>query len=284
MGDHLVAVIPSVRRDVWCAIATLVVLPTCMTSQLSILSNLSIIGVLTTVFLLFVLVETGLTDPDIHISTAHFYAVGSMSTSGIPYSIGLQMVGFAGHAVFPSIYDSLEDKKSYPKIINVVYVFCTAIYISMAFLGYLIFVDETKEEITLNLYDVAPDNFLVRLTVWLIIINPITKFALTLNPLVNIVEGYAGFKGRQAKILLRTVSCALPCLLAIVLPSFAVICAFVGAFCSFIVSGIFPIMCYLKIYGHSISRPWYMVNVALIVVNTIMCVLGTGAVFVPPTE
>mmetsp|Transcript_376 Transcript_376/g.445 ORF Transcript_376/g.445 Transcript_376/m.445 type:complete len:480 (+) Transcript_376:210-1649(+) len=282
MGDHLVALFPSVSRNLWCVFSTVAVLPTCMTDRLSLLSNLSIIGVFTTVFLFFVLAEVAITSPKIDISTKDFHAIGSLSTAAIPYSLGLQMVGFAGHAVFPSIYDSLENKQDFPKVIDVVYVVTAIIYISMAFFGYLCFKEQTKEEVTLNLYDVAPESLLVKSTVVLIIINPLTKFSLGVNPLAKIAETTYPSNSTIGFVFLRTILCAIPCLLAIALPSFAVICAFVGAFCSFIVSGIFPIMCYVKLFGHSISRPWYAFNLLVIIVNSIFCVMGTGAVFVAP--
>ena len=69
-----------------------------------------------------------------------------------------------------------------------VYVVTAIIYISMAFFGYLCFKEQTKEEVTLNLYDVAPESLLVKSTVVLIIINPLTKFSLGVNPLAKIAE------------------------------------------------------------------------------------------------
>ena len=288
MGDNLHKVFPSVDRNLLCLISTATVLPTCWTSKLAVLSNLSVIGIVATTLLLVVLVETGFVTPDTY-HTGSFYSIDWAELepfdSKIPMAIGIIMSGFAGHAVFPSIYESMADKERFPRLMDAVYITCFTLYGSMAVLGYLLFRGETQEEITLNLYDVAGKSIAVKTTMWLIIINPFTKFALTLNPLAQLLEALLlpetlRSKTRKAlSLCLRSTLAILSLLLAVVLPSFAFICSFVGAFCSFIVSAIFPICCYLKLFP-DLTRWQWLWNSALIGINTVLCIIGTVAVII----
>jgi len=298
---------------------TLAVLPTCWTSQLSLLSSLSVIGILGSFAVVTALITTGFTAATdlkeggsfFSLNLENFVAVGDEAK--FAYAIGLQMVGFAGHAVFPSIFQSLQDKSMFPSILNLVYVICTALYMGMGMIGYLLFTSYTQEELTLNLVDVAGDSVVVNIALWLTIINPFTKFALTLNPLATIVEeatlpknpprrvqhyesfqsnedesglrSYCALTQREAlSKVVRTALVFLSLSLAVFVPSFASICAFLGAFCSFVISAIFPILCYIKIYGKDLSRGVYIGNCVILVINCILCILGTGAAMVQSPE
>ena len=288
MGDNLHKVFPNVDRNLLCLISTGTVLPTCWTSKLALLSNLSVIGIVATTLLLVVLVETGFVTPKTY-HTGSFYSINFAELeafdSHIPMSIGIIMSGFAGHAVFPSIYEAMEDKDRFPRLMDAVYITCFALYGSMAVCGYLLFRGETQEEITLNLYDVAGGSVVVQITMWLIIINPFTKFALTLNPLAQLLESIIlrgkveSWNAKSFSLFLRSVLALAALLLAVVLPSFAFICSFVGAFCSFIVSAIFPICCYLKLFPET-NRWQKACNWLLVVVNSVLCIIGTAAVIV----
>jgi len=308
MGDNLHKIFGNHRlsRETLIILSLVVVLPTCWTDKLELLSNLSIIGMLSTFFLLFTLIETGLTvATDLpeggsfhNLHMAEFKAFNSIAN--FPYAIGLEMAGFAGHAVFPSIYDSLKEKERFFHLIDVVYLCASLLYIAMGFLGYMLFTSHTQQEVTLNLYDVAGGTFLVKLNTWLVIINPATKFALTLNPLVKIVEQTL-WPRTQASCqnedqspdrdacwnslfdkTFRTGLCCVSLMMALFLPSFSTIVAFVGASCSFVVSILFPLLCYIQLYGATMSRLSKYLHYSVLVVNLVLCVVGTIAVFWPP--
>ena len=68
-----------------------------------------------------------------------------------PFSIGLVMVGFEGHACFPSIKLSLSNQKDYNAVLNTSYLVCFTFYTSIAMLGYLMYGVNVDEEITFNI-------------------------------------------------------------------------------------------------------------------------------------
>jgi len=92
----------------------------------------------------------------------------------LPSVVGLGMVGFVGHAVFPTIRNDMADKRDYPKVINVAYVIASILYVGIGCCGYLMYGDFSAEMITLNL----GDTWFSQLTVWIVVANPLTKFPL----------------------------------------------------------------------------------------------------------
>jgi hypothetical protein len=68
----------------------------------------------------------------------------------------------------------MEDRRLYPRVLDVSYSALITIYLSIAIIGYLMYGDACQEEITLNL----GYSFASQLAVWVVVINPITKFAL----------------------------------------------------------------------------------------------------------
>lgn len=63
------------------------------------------------------------------------------------------MVGFAGHACFPSIKLSLANQNDYNAVLNTSYFVCFIFYTSIAILGYLMYGINVDEEITFNIME-----------------------------------------------------------------------------------------------------------------------------------
>lgn len=59
------------------------------------------------------------------------------------------------------------------------------------------------------------------------------------------------------------------------IPSFDRIVEFIGSFCSFTVSVIFPCACYLKLHGSRISFLEKMLNVLIVIGGVACAIMGT---------
>jgi len=70
-------------------------------------------------------------------------------------------------------------------------------------------------------------------------------------------------------------------IIAILVPSFDRIVAFLGSALCFSICVILPMMFYLKIYGDEVPKKERRINQILIVVSTIVATIGTVAAFVP---
>lgn len=61
--------------------------------------------------------------------------------------LGLIMVGFSGHALFPTLRNDMTDKNEYPKMVGVVYFVVTTVYMSISFVGYRMFGEFAQPEV-----------------------------------------------------------------------------------------------------------------------------------------
>lgn len=94
------------------------------------------------------------------------------------------MSGFAGHAVFPSIYRDMENPKKYNAMVNITYVITAITYVFMGIVGYLMFGQEALQEITQNLALVEEySQALNRFAIWMLVLTPLAKYGLMMQPL-----------------------------------------------------------------------------------------------------
>ena len=301
-GDNLHSLFPQKSQFFWTMVGACIMVPTAMTSKLSYLSYFSIIGTLASAFLWGAVIFLGSTmtkNEDVGGGSYLDPAPTRDFTNVVdaPFAIGLVMVGFAGHACFPSIKSSLADPKDYNRVLNASYLACGTVYVSMAVLGYLMYGIHVQDEISLNIQGSVNDKaapvtavarYVATISTWLVVVNPCTKFGLTMNPVALLVEELClgepidsdeGSVKRNASALFIRISLSAACVLvAVSVPRFADVVAFVGAFCSCFVSVVFPCAAYLKLFDDEIGGFERCVLWFLLVVGVIMCVWGTYAV------
>ena len=78
--------------------------------------------------------------------------------------------------------------------------------------------------------------------------NPLTKYAVAIAPIVKAIEDTYGLgKSKCLCILVRTAIMISTLVVALTIPFFGFVMAFIGAFLSVTVSMLLPCLCYLKI-------------------------------------
>ena len=322
-GDNLEALVTPIRgagnvtQTQLTLLAAGVMFPTALTSNLSFLSYFSAVGLLSSCFLGVAVVAIGVLNGPRGSGTFLEPAPTQLVTDieRGPLAIGLVMVGFAGHACFPSIRCSMSQPEQFGRVLNWSYAACFTVYMSVASLGYLMYGTLTQKEITLNI--VGDDNAsktvknIAIVATVLIVVNPITKFGLTMNPISLMVEeailgvddkvfGKGIVDGEvllldgddeasHSKVtwgrfccsklirVILTVSCVA---VAVSLPFFARVVGFIGAFCSCFVSIVFPIAAAMRLLKMSSCE--FCVCTILLVVGCVCTIWGTVAVFISP--
>ncbi|KAI8138353.1 transmembrane amino acid transporter protein-domain-containing protein [Fennellomyces sp. T-0311] len=211
----------------------------------------------------------------------------------LPLAFGLVMAGFSGHAVFPSIYRDMEDPKQYERMVDIAYVVTAFAYITMAVTGYLMFGQETMQEITQNLASTPGYNKAVtQFGVGLIVLTPLAKYGLMLNPvslslelsLLSRFEEWIKFQPWRKHIItssIRIIVSLVIVYVATVFPGFDRVVSLLGALFSFGISAIFPLLCYRRLFGDSITFRESILNNFILVVSTIMAIFGTIWSFLP---
>ena len=327
--DNMRHVLPHVDKNTLLLVFIAIVLPTVWTSRLSSLSYLSLLGAFSMCFLLGVLLFEGAA------MAAGIIEVGSNSSaageaffleqthtrlftsfSEAPISIGLVLIVFGGHAAFPAVADSLQDKRDFGQVINVSFLIVASFYLSVASVGYFMFGEATRQEITLNLGHDRVDT----IAALLISVNPLTTFGLLINSVGAAVERWLpgaeddgrgtaelveadeekGGEPEEAKrkptllaakllrqarerllrCLLRTALAAVCVVLAVSIPDFARVVAFVGSMFAGMLSGIFPSLFFLAVRAGELGRRERALHAALVVAFGGLAALGTyGSVF-----
>eukprot|EP00775_Hariotina_reticulata_P005906 gene5906-6147_t len=192
-GDNLSAVFPGAAakafgytltaKQTLILLAAVAVLPTVWLRDMSLLSYLSVGGIFASVALLVLVGWEA-----VAITGFPHDQPPLVTWPGVPISIGLFCFCFSGHAVFPSLYASMRTKAHFPWLLVMSFSVVVLIYGSMAVMGALMFGPDVSENITLDMQQAAPRAVPTVLAMWLVIINPVAKIALTLAPVAMAVE------------------------------------------------------------------------------------------------
>ncbi|KAJ7529178.1 hypothetical protein O6H91_15G036800 [Diphasiastrum complanatum] len=281
-GDNLSSLFPGVHlyfgsycldsHILFVLLAAIFVLPTVYLRDLSLLSYVSGAGVIASLMVLICVFWVGAIDG------VGFRRSGPLfNLTTFPVSVGLYGFCYSGHAVFPNIYASMKYRTDYNKVLKISFVLCTLLYGGIAVMGYTMFGQDTQSQITLNL----PKQYTAsKIALWTTVVNPFTKYALSLTPVALSLEELLpsdeqSLKNLWASIFIRTILVASTVLVALVVPFFGFVMAFIGSFSSMTVSVILPCACFLRIRGEKATVLEGIVCVAIIVGGVVCAIVGT---------
>ncbi|KAI9305504.1 transmembrane amino acid transporter protein-domain-containing protein [Cunninghamella echinulata] len=293
LGDAIQSLYPSVTMVSSRLISFIILLPT-LFFPIRKLSYASFIGILSCIFLLFIVLYDGISKPNYPGSLWEMAPTEVFPSNlySLPISFGLIMSGFAGHAVFPSIYRDMDEPKKYNKVVDISYIITILIYVSMAWAGYSMFGMETMKEITQNLaVNVGYNRLLNNIILWLVFLTPIAKYGVMMNPLQMVWEHWLLSKVQSHcwsptsknlftwsnKIILHSTIV----FIAIIFPGFDRVMSLLGALFSYGISVIFPLVCHLKLFGHSLSTRKYILDWVILSISCTIAIIGTIWSFLP---
>ncbi|XAR65194.1 hypothetical protein NMG60_11009218 [Bertholletia excelsa] len=275
-GDNLNKLFPNTDFHVgvgagqcFVVLAAVVVLPTAWLRSMKVLAYLSAGGVVASWVLVGCVVWVGGVDG------VGFEENGVLwRWSGVATAVSLYTFCYSGHAVFPTLSNSIKDRSQFPKVLLVCFAVGTITYASMAIPGYLMFGDKVMSQVTLNL---PTHKLSSKIAIYTTLINPIAKYSIIVSPIFQAIEDAPPFgKSRFMGILVRTVVVISTAVVALTIPFFGYVMAFIGSFLSVCASVLFPCLCYLKIYKvHQCFGPELVLIVGIIVMGLVVAVTGT---------
>ncbi|KDR85164.1 hypothetical protein GALMADRAFT_233828 [Galerina marginata CBS 339.88] len=302
-GDSLHSLIPQYSSNMFKAWGTLLLIPTVFL-PLSLLSYTSILGITSTVLLAVVILVDGLSKreaPGSLWSPAETdFGVKNFNKLGIAF--GLFMAGFSGHAVIPSLARDMVDPTRFDTMINWAFAVATCIYTLIGYAGYVMFGNNVSDEISVDLLATPGYNpILNTVCLWMLVLSPLSKFALNTQPLNATVEILLGIDmpisspedladkpdglsiapagsrfrwkhvlGIVQRILLTVLSVAV----SIAVPEFSSMMAFIGSFSAFMLSIVGPVIASVMIEGRC-NR----FDGIIIAMGVMMAIWGTAAAF-----
>ncbi|KAK6159952.1 hypothetical protein DH2020_003333 [Rehmannia glutinosa] len=278
-GDNLHKLYPYVHfhilgievggKQAFIVLTALVLLPTTWLSSLSRLAYVSAGGILASVILVFTVFWIGAFEG------VGFHEKGDLwRFNGLPMAISLYTFCYCGHAVFPTLCTSMKDKNQFPKVLIVCFVLSTISYGSMAVIGYLMYGENLMSQVTLNL---PTKNISSKIAIYTTLVSPITKYAIIVSPMaIALEETLTLHNNKLIKLIIRTVLVISTVIVALVVPFFGYVMAFIGAFLSISAAVLFPCLCYLKINKASRKFGVELVFILVILVlGLFVAVIGT---------
>ncbi|KAI5575305.1 hypothetical protein POPTR_010G226000v4 [Populus trichocarpa] len=249
---------------------TLAVLPTVWLRDLSVLSYISAGGVIASVLVVLCLFWIGLID------NVGIHSEGTVLNLGtLPVAIGLYGYCYSGHAVFPNIYTSMAQPNRFPAVLLACFGLCTLMYAGVAYMGYTMFGEKTESQFTLNL---PQDLVASKVAVWTTVVNPFTKYALTMSPVAMSLEELIPsnhMKSHMYAICIRTALVISTLLVALSIPFFGLVMSLIGSLLTMLVTLILPCACFLSILRGKATRFQIAVCIIIIAVGVVSSVFGT---------
>ncbi|KAF4352614.1 hypothetical protein CsatB_018450 [Cannabis sativa] len=258
-------------RQSFVLITALVILPSMMLTELSILSYVSATGVFSCLIILGSIFCVGV------FGGVGFHEKGSLvKVSGLPTAVSLYIVCFAGHPVIPSIYTSMKNKHQFSQVLLFSFVLTTLTYLLTSCVSYVMYGDSVESQITLNL----PTKLISsQVAIYTTLLIPVTRYALMLTPVANAIEGGLSIdykNSRKVQLLVRFVLLVSTTMIAYVFPYFENLMAIVGSIFVALGSFVLPCLCYLKISSSYERWNFELVgNVVIILFATLAGILGS---------
>lgn len=278
-GDNLEKLFPNMRftifglriggRSGFVILTALAILPTTWLRNYGALAYISIGGVFTSIVLIGCVVWVGEVDGVGFNERGKFVNLRGSSTS-----MSLFAFCYNVHALLPTIRNSMSERKQFSKVLHVCFVVSATIYGTIAVLGYMMYGENLKSQITLNL---PISTISTKIAIYSTVINPFTKYAILISPITIAIEDkWHLCMSKPISIIVRTTIVVSSVLVALYLPFFAYVMAFIGAFLSVAISLLFPCLCYLKI-NKAAKRLGFelIIIIGILVIGTFIGIHGT---------
>ncbi|KEH34376.1 putative amino acid transporter, transmembrane domain-containing protein [Medicago truncatula] len=280
-GDNLNKLVPNVQihlagltiggTTMFTMVTALVILPTVLLEDMSLLSYVSAGGALASSIFIVSLLWNGAIDG------TGFHGKGRVFRwSGIPSAVSLFAFCYSAHPILPTLYNSMRDKSRFYSVLSASFLACTFGYAAAAILGYLMFGEEVESQVTLNL---QTGKLSSRVAIYTTLVNPIAKYALMLTPVINAIKMKVScnyYNKRVTHMIISTSLLVGSLTIAVTIPLFGYLMSLVGALLSVSASILVPSICYLKISGSYKRFGCEMViNYSIIVMGVAIAVFGT---------
>nr|CAB3477521.1 unnamed protein product [Digitaria exilis] len=284
-GDNLAKLLPNTSvalpggyyilegKLLYILVAAVGVLPTTWLRDLSVLAYVSALGLVASVALTASLVWGGLAEHGFHAKDGNVF-----SLAGLPTSLSLYFVCFSGHGVFPTVYTSMRNKKDFSKVLLTSSVLCSLNYALTAVLGYLIYGDDVKSLVTLNL---PSGKVYTKVAILTTLVTPLAKYALVIQPITTGIEEKLSLAGGQGgglpRAAISTAVLVSTVVAACTVPFFGYLMSFIGSSLNVTVAVLFPCLSYLRIYMPRgvVRRREVAAIVGVLVAGVCVAVVGT---------
>jgi vesicular inhibitory amino acid transporter len=291
IGDHLHELFPQVSVSthmLWVCFFSAV--PVIVLRSVRLLSYLSLLGTVATICVVVAVVFAASLEGDLtdYIATKNADSVreppyhDAWREQGLPIAFGLVAYCFSGHAIIPSIYNSMEKPYQYEKMVDVTFIIVMICCMAVGLSGYIMFGDFVADQVTLSLNQFSSASLVMTILTYLMILTAFSKLTLTMFPLsLGFEEIVAPFLSSDAAmfwfgVVIKMILLFGALAVAVFVPSFSLLCSLVGMICTMTVSVIFPAGAYLTLFWPRLSLLERIFNLVFVFAGIAMAVIGTA--------
>jgi len=260
-------------------------IPTALLRTPRLISYLSAVGSCATILLVLGVLSAALHNGDIS-NKVNYEGTDDVSrtmwrTSGIPSAFGLIAFTFAGHAIVPSIYDSMRQPKDFEKMVTCSFLAVTFCCLVVAISGYYMFGSAVEDQITLSLEKADGSGQSTTMLTWLMILTAFCKYTLNSFPVALAIEELiAPFVSSETIMdfvssFIKFLLISLSLIVSVFVPSFSYICTLVGLLCTMFVSVVFPAGAHFILFESHLTWSEKAIDCFLVLSGSIMAIVGT---------
>ncbi|KAG0370807.1 transmembrane amino acid transporter protein-domain-containing protein [Gamsiella multidivaricata] len=271
----------------WIMIAAAVmVVPIVLTKTMREVAFLSIFGALSTaIVVVIVTIASIINSKDLDLVTKPNGAVEPIHheaaiARNLPLALATFAFSYGGNVIFPHVEESMKNKRSWNKIVTLGIMTVTVLYIMCSTSGYAVYGDIVKSPIYLNLPGGATrtiSTIIITLHVLLAIPLFLTTFNLQIETALKLESrGFSAKTEFVYRAVIRTLSMVLCATIALFFPYFGQMMSLLGALSDGMLTFVFPIAFYLKLYGfRKVHKLELVVMILVVVIGTATSVIGT---------
>ncbi|KAF9360914.1 hypothetical protein BGX26_007117 [Mortierella sp. AD094] len=266
--------------------AAIMVVPIILTKTMREVAFLSIFGALSTAIVVVIVMIASIIDSkDIGLVTKpngnlepihHDIAI----PRNLPIALATFAFSYGGNVIFPHVEESMKNKRSWNKIVMWGTLTVTLLYFMCATSGYAVYGDIVKSPIYQNLPGGVTrtiSTIIITLHVLLAIPLFLTTFNLQVESALKLES--RGFSSRTEflyRAVIRTLSMVLVATIALFFPYFGQMMSLLGALSDGMLTFVFPVVFYLKLFGFKkVHKLELVVMLLVIIVGTAGAAVGT---------
>ncbi|KAF9144442.1 hypothetical protein BGX30_012761 [Mortierella sp. GBA39] len=263
--------------------AAIMVVPIILTKTMREVAFLSIFGALSTAIVVFIVMVSAIIDSkDLDPVTYPENTTGH--DAAIPRNLPIALATFAfsygGNVIFPHVEESMKNKRSWNKVILWGVLTVTVLYVLCSTTGYAVYGHAVLSPIYLNLPGGATrtiSTIIITLHVLLAIPLFMTTFNLQIESALKLDSRGLSTKTEWLyRAIIRTLSMILVATIALFFPYFGQMMSLLGALSDGMLTFVFPLVFYLKLYGiNKVGKIELAFMALIIIIGTAGSAIGT---------